>query len=139
MKRAKTSLEFKIWVKKPERLYPIENKPSLLASQRKRKKKGDFFDKLRDKTNEAKEIGSSIGKVAKEEGGKLGKQIAQKGKEGIDKSKEGIEKGVTSAKKAGANKMNTLELIEKLAKMKDSGVLTEKEFSQKKKELLENI
>lgn len=110
-----------------------------MSKVKKRKKDEDIFDKLRTKTNEAKEIGSALGKVTKKEGGRIGKQLAEKGKAGIEKSRQEIEKGIEAAKKAQVSKTETLELIEKLAQMKESGILTETEFTQKKRELLKNI
>lgn len=44
-----------------------------------------------------------------------------------------------SKKKVNKDIDNTLSLIEKLADMKEKGILTEEEFTEKKKELLENI
>jgi hypothetical protein len=110
-----------------------------LLARKKSKKEGDFFDKLREKTREAKEISSSIGKVTLERSEEIGKQLAQKGKVGIDKGKESLDKGIASAKRSTVSKTESIELIEKLGKLKESGLITEKEFQQKKKQLLENI
>ena len=108
-------------------------------ARRNSKKEGDFFDKLRDRTMEAKEIGSSIGKITRERSEGIGKQLAQKGKAGLDKGKESLDKGIASAKKATSSKIESLELIEKLGKLKDARLITEKEFQQQKKQFLQNI
>ena len=69
----------------------------------------------------------------------LGKSTA-KGAEGLgSKIDSAIDDGVSAAKTARTSKNEILDLLERLAKMKERGILTEKEFSQKKKDLLEKI
>ncbi len=54
------------------------------------------------------------------------------------KSKVGKKFG-KATKNIGKNKKEDLELLEKLGELKKSGVITQKEFQQKKKKLLEKI
>jgi len=104
----------------------------MCLARKPRKKDGDFFDKLREKTKEIKEVGTAIGKTTIEKGEEVGKQISTKGKEGIDK-------GISAAKKGSSSDKEVIELIEKLAKLKEDGYLTEEEFKQEKKKLLARL
>lgn len=44
-----------------------------------------------------------------------------------------------AANTSGSSSGNTIELLKQLGELKDSGILTEEEFTQKKKELLDNL
>lgn len=92
----------------------------------------DFLDKIKGRIGEAKEVGSTFTEIAKKRAPEITKLVAEKGRESLDK-------GVATAKKAITSKKETLELIEKLGSMKSAGLLTEKEFQEKKKELLERF
>jgi len=104
-----------------------------------KKKQGKFFDKLKDTVSEAKATGEILSKVALEKGREglatgteLSKKVSKKGA-------ESFEKGLASAKKATSSSDHMISLIEKLGKLKESGLITEKEFQTKKKELLDKI
>jgi hypothetical protein len=61
---------------------------------------------------------------------------------GTKLSKKGsasIEKSIISAKKSLSSSDEMITLIERLGKLKESGLITEKEFQAKKKELLDKI
>ncbi|MDH3793772.1 MAG: SHOCT domain-containing protein [Nitrosopumilus sp.] len=103
-----------------------------MVQRKKSKKKGDFFEKLKSKATEAKETGSAFGKTAMEKGEVVGRQLADKGKEGLDKGKEFAQTATTS-------NQDVIDLIEKLGALKKSGLLTDKEFQEKKTELLAKI
>ena len=63
-------------------------------------------------------------------------------KEGEKLKKKGISKvneGVLAAKNASHNVETDLQTLEKLAKLKKSGIITEKEFQEKKKKILARI
>ena len=84
-----------------------------------------------------------FGKVASVEAQKQSKKIhKQARKEGKKLKKEGKSKilsGISSAKKLSHNKENDLKTLEKLGKLRKSGVITEKEFQEKKKKILSRI
>lgn len=94
------------------------------------------------KTEGADLLGGGIGKL-KESGTNIINSASDKIsniqlKQNSDSTNEETQK--PSKKSVNHNKIQeTLSLIEKLASMKESGVLTEEEFTEKKKELLEEI
>ena len=91
-------------------------------------KKKTFFDNLKRNTDEIKDQSWKIGKTTAKSAEELGNKIDSV-----------IDESVNAAKSMGISKNETLDMIERLAKMKDQGILTEKEFAEKKKELLEKI
>jgi polyhydroxyalkanoate synthesis regulator phasin len=63
-------------------------------------------------------------------------------KESESLKKKGIAKfneGILAAKSATSNAEDDLKTLERLGKLKESGVLTEKEFQEKKKKILARI
>ena len=50
-----------------------------------------------------------------------------------------INEGILSAKKITSNTDDDLKTLEKLGKLKKSGVITEREFQAKKKKILDRI
>jgi chorismate synthase len=54
-------------------------------------------------------------------------------------AKSKIQKTVDAGKKLQLSKKENLEILEKLAKLKDAGIITTKEFQEKKKKILSNI
>jgi chorismate synthase len=54
-------------------------------------------------------------------------------------AKSKIQKTVDAGKKLQVSKKENLEILEKLAKLKDAGIITAKEFQEKKKKILSNI
>ena len=108
----------------------------LIRSMATRKKKpSKFFEKLKDTVNDAKATGEALSKVALEkgkEGLSVGAELSKKGSSSIEKS-------IASAKKSLSSSDEMITLIERLGKLKESGLITEKEFQAKKKELLEKI
>jgi polyhydroxyalkanoate synthesis regulator phasin len=117
-------------------------------------KKGGYIDKFLKKADEAIQEGIKKADEVLDEAVELGeitaKQASKASKEFSDMAKKesallqkkGLEKineGISSAKKLGANSQEDLLLLEKLGKLKKSGVLTEKEFQEKKKKILSRI
>ena len=54
-------------------------------------------------------------------------------------AKSTIQETVNAGKKLKTSKKENLEILEKLAKLKDAGIITAKEFQDKKKKILSNI
>ena len=54
-------------------------------------------------------------------------------------AKSKIQKTVDAGKKLQISRKENLEILEKLAKLKDAGIITAKEFQEKKKKILSNI
>ena len=54
-------------------------------------------------------------------------------------AKSKIQETVNAGKKLKTSKKENLEILEKLAKLKDAGIITAKEFQEKKKKILSNI
>ena len=94
-------------------------------------KKG-FLDNLAKKADELKDKSIEIGKMAAREAGELGERID-----------DAVDNGLDAAKKmkpqSSESKNETIDLIERLAKLKEQGIITEKEFNAKKKDLLDKI
>lgn len=95
------------------------------------------------KADEILDDAVEFGNIAKTEAQKQSKIIhKQATKEGKKLKKEGekkIREGISSAKKMSYSKEDSLKMLEKLGKLRKSGVLTEKEFQEKKKKVLSRI
>ena len=80
---------------------------------------------------------------AKKKGYKISEKIALKG--GIlgsklkKKTKSGIETGLKAKKKFQTSKHDDLDLLKKLADLQKAGIITNKEFQEKKKKILSKI
>lgn len=94
-------------------------------------KKG-FLEYLAKKADEIKHQSIEIGKIAAKETEVLGDKIDDAVDDGWDAAKRLKPRSVES-------KNETIDLIERLAKLKEQGIITEKEFNAKKKDLLEKI
>ena len=92
----------------------------------------EFVDKLLESIGEAKEKGQKIGKIAKIRGLKLGKQVKTEARKTVSKK-------ITKAKRMIRSSDDNLELIKKLNELKKAGVISNKEFQTKKKQLLDKI
>jgi len=92
----------------------------------------EFVDKLVESIGEAKEKGQKIGKIAKIRGLKLGKQVKTEARKTVSKK-------ITKAKRMIRSSDDNLELIKKLSELKKAGVISNKEFQTKKKQLLDKI
>ena len=93
-----------------------------------RDKKKTFLDSLKKSADEIKDRSLKIGKTTAKNAEELGSKIDN-----------AIDDGLSAAKGIGTSKNEILDLLERLARMKEQGILTEKEFAQKKKDLLEKI
>ena len=92
----------------------------------------EFVDKLLESIGEAKEKGQKIGKLAKIRGIKLSKKVKAEAKKTVSKK-------ITKAKRMIRSSDDNLELIKKLSELKKAGVISDKEFQAKKKQLLDKI
>ncbi|MDH3657914.1 MAG: SHOCT domain-containing protein [Nitrosopumilus sp.] len=94
-------------------------------------KKG-FLDTLAKKADEIKDKSIELGKIAAREAEELGDKIDDAVDDSWDEVKKLKPKSVES-------KNETIDLIERLAKLKEEGIISEKEFNAKKKDLLDKI
>ena len=92
----------------------------------------EFVDKLLESIGEAREKGQKIGKLAKIRGIKLSKKVKAEAKKTVSKK-------ITKPKRMIRSSDNNLELIKKLGELKKAGVISNKEFQAKKKQLLDKI
>ncbi len=94
-------------------------------------KKG-FLENLAKKADEIKRQSIELGKIAAKEAEELGEKIDDAVDEGWDAAKK-------FKPKSSESKSEIIDLLERLAKLKEQGIITEKEFNAKKKDLLNKI
>ena len=82
--------------------------------------------------NEAKTKGQKIGRLAKLRGLKLSNRVKARAKKTVSKK-------VRKAKRMIRSPKDNVELIKKLGELKKAGIITNKEFQTKKKQLLDKI
>ena len=92
----------------------------------------EFLEKLLESVDEAKRKGQKIGKMAKIRGLKLSKQVRAQAKKTVSKK-------ITKAKRMIRSSEDNVELIRKLGELKKAGIISNKEFQVKKKQLLDKI
>ena len=95
-------------------------------------KDAEFLDKLVESVDDAKKKGQKIGKLAKIRGVKLGQRVKSRAKKTVSKK-------ITKAKRMIRSSDGNVELIKKLGELKKAGIITNKEFQAKKKQLLDKI
>ena len=95
-------------------------------------KDAEFLDKLLESVNDAKKRGQKIGKIAKIRGVELSQRVKSRAKKTVSKK-------ITKAKRMIRSSDDNVELIKKLGELKKSGIITNKEFQAKKKQLLDKI
>ena len=95
-------------------------------------KDAEFLDKLLESVNDAKKRGQKIGKIAKIRGVKLSQRVKSRAKKTVSKK-------ITKAKRMIRSSDDNVELIKKLGELKKTGIITNKEFQAKKKQLLDKI
>lgn len=104
-------------------------------SQKARKRK--LVDEVtRQKTDE-------VFSHAKKKGYEISEILAKKGSQFLGRvekrTKRGIKRGIKASKKIKSSSQKNLDLLEKLDALKKEGIITDKEFRQKKKKILEKI
>ena len=92
----------------------------------------EFVEKLLESVDEAKKKGQKIGRLAKIRGLKLSKQVRAR-------AKKTVSKRITKSKRMIRSSEDNVELIKKLGELKKAGVISNKEFQAKKKQLLDKI
>ena len=95
-------------------------------------KDAEFLDKLVESVDDAKKKGQKIGKLAKIRGIKLSQRVKSRAKKTVSKK-------ITKAKRMIRSSDDNVELIKKLGELKKAGIITNKEFQAKKKQLLDKI
>ena len=95
-------------------------------------KDAEFLDKLLESVDDAKRKGQKIGKVAKIRGIKLSQRVKSRAKKTVSKK-------ITKAKRMIRSSDGNVELLKKLGELKKAGIITNKEFQAKKKQLLDKI
>ena len=95
-------------------------------------KDAEFLDKLLESVDDAKKKGQKIGKIAKIRGIKLSQRVKSRAKKTVSKK-------ITKAKRMIRSSDGNVELIKKLGELKKAGIITNKEFQAKKKQLLDKI
>ena len=95
-------------------------------------KDAEFLDKLVESVDDAKKKGQKIGKLAKIRGIKLSQRVKLRAKKTVSKK-------ITKAKRMIRSSNDNVELIKKLGELKKAGIITNKEFQAKKKQLLDKI
>ena len=92
----------------------------------------EFLEKLLESVDEAKRKGQKIGKLAKIRGLKLSKRVRAQAKKTVSKK-------IKKAKRMIRSSEDNVELIKKLGELKKAGIISNKEFQAKKKQLLDKI
>jgi len=92
----------------------------------------EFLDKLLESVDDAKKKGQKIGKLAKIRGIKLSQRVKSRAKKTVSKK-------IAKAKQLVRSSDDNVGLIKKLGELKKSGIITNKEFQAKKKQLLDKI
>jgi len=117
-------------------------------------KKGGYIEKLLKKADSALQEGVKkadqvldnaveLGVMTAKQASKTSKELRKQAKKERDSLHErGMKKlneGISAAKNVTSNTKDDLEILKKLGKLKDNGVITEKEFQAKKKKILDRI
>ena len=92
----------------------------------------ELVEKLLESVDEAKKKCQKIGRLAKIRGLKLSKQVRARAKKTVSKK-------ITKAKRMIRSSEDNVELIRKLGELKKAGIISNKEFQAKKKQLLDKI
>ena len=92
----------------------------------------EFLDKLVESVDDAKKKGQKIGKLAKIRGIKLSQRVKSRAKKTVSKK-------IAKARQLVRSSDDNVGLIKKLGELKKSGIITNKEFQAKKKQLLDKI
>ena len=85
-----------------------------------------------ESVDDAKKKGQKIGKLAKIRGIKLSQRVKSRAKKTVSKK-------IAKAKQLVRSSDDNVGLIKKLGELKKSGIITNKEFQSKKKQLLDKI
>ena len=89
--------------------------------------------------DDAVEFGGLAAGQAKKTSKELRKKAESEGKTLKAKGISKLNEGILAAKKVAANTEEDLRALEKLGELKKSGIITDKEFKEKKKKILDRI
>jgi len=89
--------------------------------------------------DDAVELGLMTAKQASKTSKELGNQAKKERKELQKRGLKKINEGISAAKNVTSNTKEDLEILKKLGKLRDNGIITEKEFQTKKKKILDRI
>ena len=92
----------------------------------------DFVEKLFQKAHEARKAGLEMSKIAAEQAHVYGERLTKEGKRRLDES-------IAAARKLSSSGEENIKILEQLGRLKEAGVITESEFRQKKKEILDRV
>ena len=95
--------------------------------------------KADDVLEEAVELGAMTAKQAAKTSKELQTQAKKEKKMLQKKGLKKITDSIAVAKNVASNSQESLEILEKLGKLKKAGIITDKEFQIKKKKILERI
>lgn len=99
----------------------------------------DGIKKADEILDDAVEFGVMAAGQASKTGKELRKRAEYESKIIKDKGSKKILEGMVAAKHATSNAEEELRTLEKLGKLKKAGIITEKEFQEKKKKILARI
>jgi len=117
-------------------------------------KKGGYIEKLLKKADKAIQEGVKkadevldnaveLGAMTAKQASKTSKELRKQAKKERDSLHERgmkkINEGISAAKNVTSNTKEDLEILKKLGKLRDNGIITEKEFQAKKKKILDRI
>lgn len=99
---------------------------------RKKKKDDDLIKRLLKKAEETRQVGYELGKIAAEQAQLHGKKFRTDAEKSLSSS-------IASAKRFMSSQEEDLKTLEKLGKLKKAGIISEREFQEKKKKILSRI
>ena len=109
----------------------------------KRKTKDEIIKDLKLQTRLVRKKTHELGQMAKKKGYKISEQIIQKsgilGSRLRQSTKSSVKRGIKTSKSLKPSNAKHLELLEKLGGLKKAGIITHKEFQEKKKKILGRI
>lgn len=107
------------------------------------KKADKAIDEGLKKADKAIDEAVAVGEIASKEAKKKSRELKKYAEKEGSKIKAGgikkISEGVTTARRMTTTAVEELELLERLAKMQKEGIITNKEFLEKKKKILDRI
>ncbi|MBT8243483.1 MAG: hypothetical protein HKP26_00185 [Nitrosopumilus sp.] len=112
-------------------------------AKKKAKELGSMAKKHKLVDDVTRQKSEEIIKQAKKKGYKISEKIAAKGSvigsKLKSKTKSGLESGMRAKKNLKKSKQENLDLLKKLGDLQKAGIITKKEFQEKKKKILSKI
>lgn len=124
----------------------VKNYTCRLMKKRKKDKNTDkaaVLSKAKTAAKNVKELGTELGKAAAISGADFGKiasiRAVELAKVAAEKAQKLRKRGLTAIRKLTSSPEVNLALLAELATLRERGVITEKEFQSKKKEILDRV